>query len=174
MIVVYCLISLWLGAVVGYAAFRSRPAVLRMEPEDTRDAGQRHIHMSLYLVARKLNSRRPVAWWLRRAWPVYRNMKWGMTRGPFTVVYMEEDIDIDTHEIVGDPCGKIEAAAERLATRLLACKQIGGFVWDEVFHGLDFCHSFTDHETGVCLRLFRGYDLHNNCFVTKLTTKVLV
>lgn len=179
MIVIYVLLALWLGLAVGHAIGVSKQTPRERPVPDTASAELRLAHQCLYLVAHELDSRRPVAWWLRRRWPEFcmtsRTPRAGdVARAGWHVEIAHVNIDIDTRELAaGDPGGKAEAAARLLAARLKTF-HIGAFVMLQKHRHLYFCHPLVDHVSGVSVRLLRGYDIETNSFITRLDAMVVV
>lgn len=77
-----------------------------------------------------------------------------------------EEIDLTTTELnAGDPAGKLEIAARKIAARLNE-HSVLGFSEHELPPGLDVSMKFCAHPDLVHVRLMRAYDILQNAYVT--------
>lgn len=175
--VAWVLVALWVGIVVGHSIATLRRRLEEMPPIPLGDALTGRAYQCLWIVSTALDYKRPATWGARRAWPVVRHMRRGhvyyANEVQFAFDRFEERVELDSREILaGDPAGKLEAAARRLAARI-GEKHVAAFGAPEHAHA-DFCGVYTDHCSGVTVRLTRAYDVYDDRFVTFLDALVAV
>ncbi len=173
--IVWLLILCYGALVIGYCLGRQKARTLQADVPrpDTREPLRRLAWNCHWIIARRLDDKRPVAWWLKRKWPLLPRGRQGDVYLKGVVVRVFEDVNIDSIDLSqGDPAGKLEAAANKIADRLHAMN-IAAFVDMQLPGGLDFASRTVDVESNVVTRLVRGFDISTNCFLTILECLVV-
>ena len=167
-------IGIWLGSMISHAITASmNEPVCRRVPDDCRDPLERLCWLAFFRVCDGMRDRQPTAWGVRRPFMRTeprgcRDIKHGMQTRHGVVDLFDRDVDIDTREIMaGDPMGKFEAAAEDILLGLRDCR-IRSFAEMPMIDGLSLCMLMWDPQTGVRMRVVRGFDIMENRFITWL------
>lgn len=172
MTIIYVLLALWLGLVIGHAIGRVRSRYVLVSDPDfvTSSVVAQILHKSLWEISATVDAKRPQRLWMRAKFKLYMDRPRGTA-----YIWVHENIDdLSTWELNdGDPSGKIEAAVARIIKRLEPLN-ILGFVDQQLPSGIDMCYKVTDATNNVQVRLLRGFDIIENVFITQVSVKVVV